>query len=90
MTKLDWTTTVTTGPGGIRTEEAGTLDGEITLRTFWSDTDNLALVTVQHHEIREWYTVAGGPVPADSKELAEAVHQAAVAAAREGDDATAG
>ncbi|MGW4532371.1 hypothetical protein ACWEOI_15600 [Nocardia sp. NPDC004340] len=90
MTKLDWTTTVTTGPGGIRTEEAGTLDGEITLRTFWSDTDNLALVTVQHNEIREWYTVAGSPVPANSKELAEAVHQAAVAAAREGGDATAG
>ncbi|MEU1427001.1 hypothetical protein ABZ412_07960 [Nocardia sp. NPDC005746] len=90
MTKLDWTTTVTTGPGGIRTEEAGTLDGEITLRTFWSDTDNLALVTVQHKEIREWYTVAGSPVPADSKELAEAAHQAAVAAAREGDNATSG
>ncbi|MGW4351103.1 hypothetical protein ACWELJ_03335 [Nocardia sp. NPDC004582] len=90
MTKLDWTTTVTTGPGGLRTEEAGTLDGELTLRTFWSDSDNLALVTVQHKHIREWYTMAGSPVPADSKELAEAVHHAAVAAARAGGDATAG
>lgn len=84
MTKLDWTTAVTTGPGGVRTDEAGVIAGEVTLRTFWSDSDSQALVTLQHKEIPDWYTMSGSPVDAPSEAAGKAVHEAAVDAARQG------
>ncbi|MFE3188045.1 hypothetical protein ACFXHA_03495 [Nocardia sp. NPDC059240] len=43
---------------------------------------------MQHNAIREWYTMAGSPVPATSESAAEAVHQAAVTAARDQGAAT--
>ncbi|WP_405138040.1 hypothetical protein [Nocardia sp. NBC_01388] len=84
MAKLDWTTTLTTGAGGILTVEAGVIAGEVTLQTFWSDSDNKALVTVRDNQIREWYTISGSPVDAKSEEVGKAVHEAAVHAARQG------
>ncbi|MGW4242871.1 hypothetical protein [Nocardia sp. NPDC004722] len=87
MASLDWTSDVTTGPAGIGTEEAGILSGEVTIRTFWSDADKSALVTVRHQDVGEWYTMSGGPVTAASESAAAAVHQAAVAHASRDSDA---
>lgn len=84
MAENVWTTTVTTGEGGLLTEEAGVLAGEVTLRTFWSPSSNTALVTVRGADSGEWYTMAGAPLSAVTAVDGEAVHVAAVDAASRG------
>ncbi|MFC7427726.1 hypothetical protein [Nocardia tengchongensis] len=84
MTNSDWTSTLTSGAGGVTTEEAGQVEGDITIRTLWSGVSKRALVTVRAADGDDWYTVSGGPVEATTEEAGEAVHDATVAAARQG------
>jgi hypothetical protein len=83
MESTTWTTTgVFTGPGGVLTDEAGTLTGELTVRTTWEP--GRAQVAVQYVGASEWYTLAGGPVTCASAEAGRSVHQSAVDAVRAG------
>ncbi|GAA3261702.1 hypothetical protein Slala03_66590 [Streptomyces lavendulae subsp. lavendulae] len=83
MTSDTWTTTaVFTGPGGVPTGEAGTLTGEVSVRTVWEPEQ--ARIAVQYVGASEWYTLAGSPVPCPSAEAARSVHQSAVEAVRTG------
>ncbi|MFE3758053.1 hypothetical protein ACFXO9_27430 [Nocardia tengchongensis] len=84
MTNSDWTSTLTSGAGGVTTEEAGQVEGDITIRTFWSGVGKRALVTVRAAGGDDWYTVSGSPVEATTEEAGQAVHDATVAAARQG------
>ncbi|MFI1919603.1 hypothetical protein [Nocardia sp. NPDC020380] len=88
MTQKDWTTDVAIGEGGLATEEAGVLAGDASLRTFWSESNGMALVTVRSAGTQEWYTMSGSPVAAISEQDGLAVHEAAVEAAQRGDRAT--
>ncbi|MFE3800028.1 hypothetical protein KHQ06_19795 [Nocardia tengchongensis] len=84
MTNSDWTSTLTSGTGGVTTEEAGQVEGDITIQTFWSGAGKRALVTVRAAGGDDWYTVSGSPVEATTEEAGQAVHDATVAAARQG------
>ncbi|MEU8433243.1 hypothetical protein AB0F18_10030 [Streptomyces sp. NPDC029216] len=83
MATTTWTTTgVFTGPGGVLTDKAGTLSGELTVRTTWEPTR--AHVAVQYVGAAEWHALAGSPVPCASAEAGRSVHQNAVDAVRAG------
>ena len=71
------TTNIVAGPGGVMTDEAGVVTGDLTLRT---ELANGQLVTrVQYKDAAEWYTVTGARAElADPKDL-DAVHAIAVA-----------
>ncbi len=59
-------------PGGVMTDEAGVVTGELTLRTDLSG-DEVTL-HVQYKEAEEWYAVTGGRATlADPADL-DAVH----------------
>ncbi|WP_420078702.1 hypothetical protein ACN6AT_05450 [Streptomyces sp. JL4002] len=83
MPSATWTTpAVFTGPGGVLTAEAGSLAGELTVRTTW-DAEQ-AHVAVQYVGASTWCTLVGSPVPCLSSEAARSVHQCAVEAVRTG------
>ncbi|MFH7594142.1 hypothetical protein WDV06_03440 [Streptomyces racemochromogenes] len=83
MATTTWTTTgVFTGPGGTLTETAGTLTGELAVRTTWEP--ERAHVAVQYVGGAEWHALAGSPVPCPSAEAGRSVHQSAVDAVRAG------
>ncbi|MFF3624990.1 hypothetical protein [Streptomyces sp. NPDC002467] len=83
MASTTWTTPgVFTGPGGVLTAEAGSLTGELTIRTTW-DAER-AHVAVQYVGASEWCTLVGSPVPCPSVEAARSVHQCAVETVRTG------
>ncbi|MFD0723005.1 hypothetical protein ACIQUV_29780 [Streptomyces globosus] len=83
MASTTWTTTgVFTGPGGVRTAEAGTLTGELAVRTTWESQQ--AHVAVQYVGDTEWHPLAGSPVPCPAPEVGRTVHQGAVDAVRAG------
>ncbi|MFB6613031.1 hypothetical protein ACIGFK_16370 [Streptomyces sp. NPDC085524] len=86
MATTTWTTTgVFTGPGGVLTDAAGTLTGELTVRTTWEPEQ--AHVAVQYVGAAEWHALAGSPVPCASPEAGRSVHQNAVEAVRAGGSA---
>ncbi|MGW6979216.1 hypothetical protein ACWGE1_07185 [Streptomyces sp. NPDC054932] len=83
MTWASWTTTgVFAGRGGVRTDEAGVLSGDLTVHTTWSDPE--AHVAVQYSGGSDWFTVTGSPVPCASEEGSRLLHQAVVDAVRAG------
>ncbi|MFE5804849.1 hypothetical protein OG444_01710 [Streptomyces sp. NBC_01232] len=83
MTWASWTTTgVFAGRGGVRTEEAGVLNGDLTVHTTWSAPE--AHVAVQYSGGSDWFTVAGSPVRCESEEGSRLLHQAVVDAVRAG------
>ncbi|MFH8369583.1 hypothetical protein [Streptomyces sp. NPDC018031] len=83
MSWASWTTTgVIAGAGGVRTEEAGVLRGELNVHTTWA-VDHVD-VTVQYSGAAEWFTVAGSPVGCDSEGSSRTLHQAMVTAVRAG------
>ncbi|MFJ7060527.1 hypothetical protein ACK8N7_35540 [Streptomyces griseobrunneus] len=87
MSWASWTTSgVFAGTGGVRTEEAGILSGDLTVHTTWSD--GQASVAVQYSGSSDWFTLAGSPVPCASEEESRAFHQSVVEAVRQGDGAT--
>ncbi|MBG0825975.1 hypothetical protein HS048_35480 [Planomonospora sp. ID91781] len=82
-------TAVTSGPGGVMTDEVGVITGELTLAT--DLTGGQLRVRVQYTGAAEWYEVTGSPLPvpdgstrAGPDELHEHLHRAVVAAAAAG------
>ncbi|GAA2624802.1 MULTISPECIES: hypothetical protein [Streptomyces] len=81
MTWASWTTTgVFAGRGGVRTEEAGVLSGDLTVHTTWASPE--AQVAVQYTGGSDWFTVTGSPVRCESEEYSRLLHQAVVDAVR--------
>ncbi|MFI9600151.1 hypothetical protein ACWEQ7_34275 [Streptomyces sp. NPDC004069] len=89
MAWASWTTPgVFTGRGGVRTDEAGVVTGDLTVHTTWDG--NEADVTVGYTGTSEWFTVTGSPVPCRSERHSRELHQAVVAAVGAGGAATVG
>jgi hypothetical protein len=87
MSWASWTTSgVFAGSGGVRTEEAGLVNGDLTVHTTWSD--GQAAVAVQYSGASDWFTLAGSPVPCPSEEASRSFHQSIVEAVRAGGGAT--
>jgi hypothetical protein len=83
MVQASWTTTgVFTGQGGVRTDEAGIVTGELTVHTTWDGRQ--ADVKIQYTGTSEWYTLTGSPVPCPSQQASRNLHQAVVEAVRAG------
>jgi hypothetical protein len=66
-------------PGGVMTEEAGAVTGDLDLLTRPSTTEEGSVdVLVRYAGADEWYTVSGSPVPAESGDP-RASHEAVLA-----------
>ncbi|MGW1059484.1 hypothetical protein [Micromonospora rubida] len=70
------TADVVPGPGGVMTDEAGVVTGELTLRTEYAD--GQVVLRVQYREADEWYVVTGGKAPLADPAGLDAVHTIAV------------
>ena len=70
-------TDITTGPGGVMTDEVGVVTGELTLRTEYAD--GQITLHVQYKDADEWYVVTGGKVALGDPAGLDAVHTIAVA-----------
>ena len=70
------TTDITAGPGGVMTDEAGVVTGDLTIRTEYAD--GRVSVRVQYKEAAEWYTVTGAAAPLADPAGAAAVHSIVV------------
>lgn len=70
-------TDITTGPGGVMTDEVGVVTGELTLRTEYAD--GQVTLRVQYKDADEWYVVTGGKVALADPAGLDAVHTIAVA-----------
>ncbi len=87
MVGTSWTTTgVFTGRGGVRTEEAGIVAGELTVHTAWDGKQ--ADVRVQFSGTSQWFTLTGSPAPCPTRQDSRRLHQAVVEAVRAGGGAT--
>jgi hypothetical protein len=64
-------------PGGVMTDEAGVVTGELTLRT--ELTGNDVTLHVQYKDADEWYRVTGGKATLKDPADLEAVHSLAIA-----------
>jgi hypothetical protein len=83
MAKATWTTkSVFTGRGGARTDGAGIVTGELTVRTTWED--GQADVTVRYSDTTKWFTLTGSPAPCQSEQDSRRLHQAVVEAVQAG------
>jgi hypothetical protein len=70
------TTDITTGPGGVMTDEAGVITGDLTIRTEYAD--GHVTVRVQYRDAGEWYAVTGAAAPLADPAGATAVHSIVV------------
>ncbi|MET9517932.1 hypothetical protein [Streptomyces sp. NPDC002994] len=87
MDWASWTTLgVLTGRGGVLTDEVGVLTGDLTVHTTWADGE--ARIAVQYSGSSDWFTMSGSPVPSFSEGDSRDLHDAVVAAIREGGAAT--
>lgn len=68
------------------TEEVGVVTGDLTVHTTFADRE--ARVAVQYSGASDWFTMSGSPVPCGSEEESRELHDAVVAAVREGNGAT--
>ncbi|WP_030208219.1 hypothetical protein [Streptomyces sp. NRRL S-87] len=83
MSWASWTTRgVFAGRGGVRTDEAGILDGELDVHTTWTESDGLAHVTVQYSGGSHWLTLSGSPIACPSEDASRALHDAVIEAVR--------
>jgi hypothetical protein len=71
------TADIVAGPGGVMTDEAGVVTGELTLRTELSGTQ--VTLHVQYKDADEWYVVTGGRSTLKDPADLDAVHTVAVA-----------
>jgi hypothetical protein len=71
------TADIVAGPGGVMTDEAGVITGELTMRT--ELTGGTAVLRVQYKGAAEWYAVTGGKVALKDPKDIDAVHAIAVA-----------
>lgn len=65
------------GPGGVMTDEAGVVTGELTLRTELAD--GRVTLRVQYKDADEWYAVTGASAPLADPAAVDAVHAIALA-----------
>jgi hypothetical protein len=87
MAQASWTTKgVFAGRGGVRTDEAGIVTGDLTVRTTWDGSQ--ADVTVQYSGTSQWFTLTGSPVPCPTEQDSRNLHQVVVEAVRVGGGAT--
>ncbi len=70
------TAQIVAGQGGVMTDEAGVVTGELTLRTELSA--DTVTVRVQYRDADEWYAVTGGTCTLKDPADVQAVHQLAV------------
>ncbi|MBT2408521.1 MULTISPECIES: hypothetical protein [unclassified Streptomyces] len=83
MAWASWTTTgVYAGAGGVSTEEAGRISGNLTVHTTWTGAQ--AQVAVQYTGSSDWFTLSGSPVGCSSEPESRDLHQAVVERVREG------
>lgn len=81
MSWASWTTTgIFAGHGGVRTDEAGVLTGDLTVHTTWTGTE--ARVAVQYSGASDWFTMTGSPIPCLSEAESRSLHEEVVAAVR--------
>ncbi|GIE79857.1 hypothetical protein Aph02nite_58070 [Actinoplanes philippinensis] len=71
------TTDIVPGPGGVMTDEAGVVTGDLTLRTELSEAGE-AVLSVQYKDAEEWYGVTGGRAKLTDPADLDAVHAIAV------------
>jgi hypothetical protein len=71
------TTDILPGPGGVMTDEAGVVTGDLTLRTELSEAGE-AVLSVQYKDAEEWYAVTGGRAKLTDPADLDAVHTIAV------------
>lgn len=71
------TTDITTGPGGVMTDEVGVVTGELTLRSELSG--GQVTLRVQYKDADEWYAVTGARTPLKDEADLPAIHTIAVA-----------
>ncbi|WP_251055327.1 hypothetical protein [Streptomyces sp. ISL-66] len=89
MSWTSWTTRgVFAGRGGVKTDEAGPIIGEIDVHTTWTEADGKAHVTVQYSGASEWFTMSGSPVPCPSADGSRLLHDAVLEAVGAGGAAT--
>jgi hypothetical protein len=69
-------TDIVPGPGGVMTDEAGVVTGDLTLRTELAGND--LTLRVQYKDAEEWYTVTGGRTTLTDPADLDAVHAVAV------------
>ncbi|WP_326646440.1 hypothetical protein OG884_17605 [Streptosporangium sp. NBC_01755] len=72
---------VTTGPGGVMTDEVGVVTGDLTVVT--EVADGQAAVRVQYTGAEERYIATGSPLPVSAGN-GEGIHEAVVAMIRHG------
>jgi hypothetical protein len=73
MPMTERTADIVAGPGGVMTDEAGVITGELTLRTELDDAGQVTL-RVRYREADEWYVVTGGRAPLADPRDVDAVH----------------
>jgi hypothetical protein len=66
-------------PGGVMTDEVGTVTGDLTLRTELAD-DGTVHVLVQYTGADEWYRVSDAPVALPPQTTLDALHAQILAA----------
>ena len=71
------TTDIVAGPGGVMTDEAGVVTGDLTLRSELAD--GAYVLRVQYKGADEWYTVTGAKARVYSKRDLDPLHAQAVA-----------
>jgi hypothetical protein len=64
-------------PGGVMTDEAGVITGELTLRTELAG--DKVRMSVQYKDADEWYVVTGGTAALHDPADLDAVHAVALA-----------
>jgi hypothetical protein len=72
------TSDITAGPGGVMTDEAGVVTGDLTVRTEVDDKGKVD-VKVQYKDAAEWYTVTGAKATLHDPKDVDAVHAIVVA-----------
>ncbi|WP_030776781.1 hypothetical protein [Streptomyces sp. NRRL F-2664] len=80
-----WTTpAVYAAPRGVRICDGRVLTGEIGVHTTWTETEQLAHITVQYTGANDWHPLPGSPVPCRSEEASRTLHDTVVHAIQTG------
>ena len=74
--RAERTADIVAGPGGVMTDEAGVVTGDLTLRS--EVTGDAYVLRVQYKDAAEWYTVTGSKTRARPDAL-DALHALATA-----------
>lgn len=83
-----YTSSVTAGPVGAMTDEAGVVTGDLAVRTTLTGDGHRACAAVPYPGADEWYTLTGSPAPIPDGGFA-AYHRDLLGRIRRGQGATA-